>query len=178
MTWITISLYNWILQIINKKLKIISFVHHIALDHNFIFQISTPNLLSQTRAPAETACISCKFPWNRWIRQSSTICFMVCTSPHWQSGESEIFHLCSRNAQQPWPVLILFKRSHVRRSKSKPSTAIVGSTISSLLCTSTAFHNSFQRDFRSFKLSMFRKKTQNGDRDFSLKFVGADIKSL
>src|ERR1700744_6024395 len=103
---------------------------------------------------------------------------MVCTSPHWHSGDSMIFHLWSRKAQHPCPVRIRFNRSHIRRGKLKTATSAVGSFINCLLCTVTAFHQFFHRDFRSVWLSALRKKIQNGERDLSRKFGGAETRSL
>lgn len=143
-----------------------------------IFYTFTCKYSSQVIASSVTPCIETMLSWTRCMGPLSTKCSMVCTSPHSHNGDSTKFRLCIRAAQHPCLNRKLFKRSHVFLGKFTPFTSVVGSSISSLLWIDTPCHHSFHRVLKLLKLLLSLKKTQNGVRDLSLRFVGADMMSL
>lgn len=103
---------------------------------------------------------------------------MVCISPHSHRGDVMNFHLCSIWAQQPCPVLMRLILSHVRRWRFIPLISLVGSTTRSLFFNETSLHQFLQRVLRSANALLNWYKIQNGFLDLSLRFAGAEFKSL
>lgn len=120
-------------------------------------------------------CNSEIFPSKQCTLQCCRICSIDWISPHSHRGDCMKFHLCNKKAQHPCPVRNLLRRIHVRRGRSMPSTADVGSVTNSFWNTDTFSHQCLHLCLRSSKFSQSLKKHQNGFLDFSRESIGADV---
>lgn len=105
-----------------------TFHHH----HTFTVRLSNQFLAFSVRS-----CSSLISPLNWWMLHCWSMCCIVWTCPHSHISDSLKFHRCNKKAQHPWPVRNLFSRNQVRRGRSIPLTATVGSMTRLFWCTDT-----------------------------------------